>query len=344
MRDALARSPARTARAVLTFAFKSTRPSNRRTPESAPMTATQEHSWLGFRNVLCAVDFSEHSRLALRHADLVARRTTSKMTVLYVNDPLLIAAAAAAMHDRHLAERSRRELQGFVHETLADRPGMRPAICLGEGQPSNEILRIGKRIGADLLVLGTQGLTGADRLLLGSTTLNLLRRTTIPVLAVPSTPELPVGMFAESWPTPRMLAAVELDTQARYDVDIASEIAHWFGTSLLIVHVVNTIPAPTWLKDDLTAHERIRIAQAEQRLGELVAAAHTSVNADTRVVCGQPADEIAVLAATEHCRLVMTTLRDRTGWFGAPRGSVSYHLLSHAVTPILALPPRWRPQ
>jgi nucleotide-binding universal stress UspA family protein len=229
-----------------------------------PMTASHEHAWLGFRKVLCAVDFSESSRLALQHADLIARRTNAKLTALYVNDPLLIAAAAAALHDRHFAERSRRELQLFVDETLADRSRMHHDTCVGEGDPSTEILRVGKNIRADLLTLGTQGLTGAEHLLLGSSALHVLRRTTLPVLVVPRMPELHVGTVSESWPGPRMLAAIELDSHARHDIDVASQIAHWFGTSLLVVHVVSAIPAPAWLKGDLTAHERIRVTQAQQ--------------------------------------------------------------------------------
>jgi hypothetical protein len=39
---------------------------------------------------------------------------------------------------------------------------------------------------------------------------------------------------------------------------------------------------------------------------------------------------------------VITALRDRRGWFGARRGSISYHVLVHAITPVLALPPNWR--
>jgi hypothetical protein len=38
----------------------------------------------------------------------------------------------------------------------------------------------------------------------------------------------------------------------------------------------------------------------------------------------------------------MTALRDRRGWFGARRGAVSNHVLSHAVTPVLAIPQKWR--
>jgi hypothetical protein len=61
-------------------------------------------------------------------------------------------------------------------------------------------------------------------------------------------------------------------------------------------------------------------------------------------VCGNIADEIAAIAATERTGLVLTALSDRRGWFGATRGSISYHLLSHAITPVLAYPLSWRPR
>ena len=84
------------------------------------------------------------------------------------------------------------------------------------------------------------------------------------------------------------------------------------------------------------------MAQAEQRIEVLAARARTRVDSDARVVCGGVADEIAALAATERAGLVITALRDRRGWFGARRGSISSHVLSHAFTPVLAVPPNWR--
>src|SRR4029077_9860410 len=46
--------------------------------------------WCGFRSLLCAVDFSEHSRLALQYATALAARRDTALTVLYANDPLLV--------------------------------------------------------------------------------------------------------------------------------------------------------------------------------------------------------------------------------------------------------------
>jgi nucleotide-binding universal stress UspA family protein len=113
---------------------------------------------------------------------------------------------------------------------------------------------------------------------------------------------------------------------------------------LLLLHVIGNISAPSWVKGDLNAHQRIRIARAERQIDALAAAARGRVKTDARVTCGRVSDEIAALAAAERIDLVITALSDRHGWFGSRRGSVSYHVLSHAVTPVLAYPPRWRPR
>jgi hypothetical protein len=57
------------------------------------------------------------------------------------------------------------------------------------------------------------------------------------------------------------------------------------------------------------------------------------VNTDTRVTRGNIAGEIAALAASERVGLLVTALHDRRRWFGAKRGAISHHVLSHAPTP-----------
>lgn len=71
-----------------------------------------------FRAILCPVDFSEPARTALRYAATIARRSAGHVTVLYVNDPLLIGAAAAVYHRTGLAQRTRAELLRFVRTSI----------------------------------------------------------------------------------------------------------------------------------------------------------------------------------------------------------------------------------
>jgi nucleotide-binding universal stress UspA family protein len=303
-------------------------------------------AWAGFRSVLCPVDFSEDSRRALQYAAAVAARGHAVLDVAYVNDPLLIAAAAAALHDRSLVKRSATQLGEFIDATFTPRAQRRLRLRsqVGTGDPGHEILRTVAQRRSDLIVLGTHGLTGADRLFVGSTTLNVLQHTTVPVLAVPRAAKGGPATLSSSWPGKWIIAALESDRRAAKDADIAARIAGWFGSSLLLVHVVADVAAPAWLTAALGAHDAIRIARAQQQLERLFTRRQNTVTTEIRIVCGRVGDEIAAVAAAERSGLVITALRDRRGWFGARRGSISYHVLSHAAAPVLACPPNWRPR
>ena len=306
----------------------------------------RRRKWAGFRSILCPIDFSDHSRLALQCAAAVAFREKAVLRVLYVNDPLLVAAAAAALHDRALPKRSARELREFIDATVPSprRPRLRVTSHVSIGDPSEQILKGAASRATDLIVLGTHGLTGAGRVFMGSTTLGVLQRTSVPVLAVSHGSETPTSGVSASWPGARILAAIDLHVGAATEVESAARIAQRFGSSLLLVHVVTEITSPAWFSTDLSAHDRIRIAQAHQRMDALAAIAQRHVPTGVRVACGDPADEIAAVCAAERAELLLTALHDRQHWFGAKRGSISYHVLSHAVTPVLAYPPHWRPR
>ena len=299
--------------------------------------------WRGFRAVLCPVDFSDQSRLALRYAALVAQRTSATLTVTFVNDPLLVAAAAAALHDRGLARRSLVELHAFVNATLGRRTGHRLKASVSVGAPIVEIIKTAASRSSDLIVMGTHGLTGVQRAVVGSTTLGVLQRTDVPVLAVPRE-AFGHGDVPPHWPGERVIAAVQFTKAAHRDVQAAAEVARWFDASLLLVHAIEDLAPPGWFAADLSAHDRIRVGAAERQLDELAVVARRMVPTETRIVSGAAADQIAALAAETRSQLLITALHDRRTWFGSARGSISYHVLSHAVAPVLAHPAQWRPR
>src|SRR5579864_8746966 len=96
-----------------------------------------------FRTILCPVDFSAPSRTALRFALATTRRFRARLTVMFVNDPLLLAAANAAYKGRRrFVDRTNTELARFVkratgrdHESNED-----VALIVGVGNPADEIL------------------------------------------------------------------------------------------------------------------------------------------------------------------------------------------------------------
>ena len=313
------------------------------------MRATHRRlQWKGFRSIVCGIDFSDQSRVALQYAGAVALRAGARMRVVFANDPLLTTALAAG-HDPRAAERSLVELNAFVADAVSAEAQQALDVTTRApvGLPADVLLRHASGFNADLIVLGTHGATGLDRLLLGSTTLAVLQRSAIPVLAVPvrdgGKPDSSPRGIPAAWPGSAIAAAIELGPDARRHAANAATIAEWFGSSLVLVHIVPSITPPRWFEGNLGAFERDRALRAQGQVHTLARSVARRVATATHVRHGQVDEELASFVAAGGAQLLITTLHDRSGWFGAKRGATSYHVLSRASVPVLACPPRWRP-
>ena len=289
-----------------------------------------------FRSILCAVDFSVHSRQALQYAAAVAKRFSGRVTVLFVNDPLLFAAARQAYgNERQLIEQSRAELVRFAARALRG-PERKPPI-VAVGNPATQILTVAKRLRSDLIVIGTQGLSGVQKLVFGSTTEQVLRRTTIPVLAVPP-PTTRRSRSRRPLAVDAIIAPIDLAGEWASDAVRGAVIARMFNVPIRLVHVLPPVQTPTWIRRIGIPTERQRMLKATGALEHLTRQLGAGVRASCSVVLGEPAHEIARLTKRGSPLLVMS-LRGTRGIWGR-RGAIAYHVLTHSATPVLGLPRR----
>ena len=224
-----------------------------------------------FRHILCPVDFSEYSRTALRYAAALARRNKCRLTVLFVNDPLLGAAAAAAAYDvQALAARTDAELRRFVGGVIGvNGPAM--SIVTAFGHPAPEIIKAAKRLGADLVVMGSRGLTGPAKWFLGSTTERVLRTAERAGARGPPTKNRSRSEWASalrSWPGKRVLVPVDVADYTLADVRTVMNVLRAFDTAPLLVSVVPAARFPSWLKMDKRTYDRDRVEAARKRARE----------------------------------------------------------------------------
>jgi len=139
-----------------------------------------------FTNILCPVDFSEDSERALAAALALARSTHGHVTIVTVVDPLLSAGAAAAGADAALDDQTQHELRTLLERAAPGLPApSTAAVAVRVGHPPDEILLQAEESNADIIVMGMQGVGGAERLLMGSTSEHVLGKSTVPVMVVP---------------------------------------------------------------------------------------------------------------------------------------------------------------
>jgi nucleotide-binding universal stress UspA family protein len=292
-----------------------------------------------FRNILCPVDFSEDSRAALRHAAAIAGRAGGRLTVMFVNDPLLVAAAAVAYDKRVLEQATGKELRRFVTTSLGPKHAQTADTIVVLGNPSREIRKAVRRLGTDLVVIGTRGLGRAGKLFFGSTAERVLRHADVSTLVVPRAAGRQRAP-SRSWPG-RVVAAFDVTDRPGSGVRTAREVAHWFDARLSLITVVRPTQVPAWLQRHAADHERKRMTVARAQL-EALAGHAGSRRIATRVLSGDPAEQISAAAVDGRAGLIILRLRAPHRLLDAPQGSVTYKVLCRSAVPVLALAERAR--
>ena len=146
---------------------------------------------------LVPVDFSEHSRLALRHARALAAEAGARLHLLHVvEDQLHPAFYDFAVHsiydlDPDIDQKALAELETFFHET--EGPAVEVAFDVRHGAAAREIAAFAEAVPATLVVLATHGLRGLDHVLMGSVAEKVVRTAPCPVFTVKSFGKALVG-------------------------------------------------------------------------------------------------------------------------------------------------------
>jgi len=135
------------------------------------------------KTILFPTDFSDASKTAFQYAVDYARLANAKLLIVHVHEPVLpiIGGEIAYLPPQDTDPQLRKEA---LHAIVPDVANIEYAHRLLSGDPASEIVNLAKSEHADLIVLGTHGRTGLERLLMGSTAEQVLRRAPCPVLAV----------------------------------------------------------------------------------------------------------------------------------------------------------------
>ncbi len=140
-----------------------------------------------WNTILVPMDFSEDSEAALAAAIELARDVGARLHLLhsfeypsYIGTPWGYSFPAGVFSD----------VRNRASELLAERQekvkaeGVPVSFQACEGPPSEVIVEIAKTLPADLIVMGTRGLTGVKHVLLGSVAERTLRHAPCPVMTV----------------------------------------------------------------------------------------------------------------------------------------------------------------
>ncbi len=143
---------------------------------------------LRWDTVICPVDFSDVSMIALGLARDLRETFDGRLVLIHVVEPIVAPAdftfgpmTSADVEDR-LIERSRQSLMELLPPLNV--PENKITCRVERGRASAEIARVSYEEKADVIVMGTHGYTGMTHVLLGSTAERTIRKAPCPVLTV----------------------------------------------------------------------------------------------------------------------------------------------------------------
>lgn len=142
-----------------------------------------------FRTILVPVDFSSHASAALDVAIELAREPGAKLHLFHAYEiplgtipPYGVAIPEALLSD--VRDAAARRLEKSAHKV--QEAGVACETHILHAPPSEGIVEAARSVGADLIVMGTRGLTGLKHVLLGSVAERVLRTAPCPVLTIKS--------------------------------------------------------------------------------------------------------------------------------------------------------------
>lgn len=295
------------------------------------------------KRILCPTDHSEFSRHAFEQAVVLARWYGADITALHVygvpmamvaiagegtNVPVDHSAMAAAHFAGHLAEISR-----FIESASASGVKVDPLVV--EGGVVDSILKQAESLETDLIVMGTHGRSGFERLLLGSVTERILRKAPCPVLTVPRRVTATTPRFK------RILCPVDFSQPSTHALTYALSLAQEADARLTVVHVVELQLEPDTYQYRLLNVPEYRAqmvrAASEQMASALPAGVEAYCAIEQTVMTGKAYREILRLAGEQHADLIVMGVHGRSAMDLMVFGSTTQHIVRQASCPVLSI-------
>lgn len=288
--------------------------------------------------MLIATDGSEEAQLAARAAIEVANRTGSELHVVHAWSPgdfppahpypgVVVEGSsfpAEMMEER--VKRARELLEEQVGE-MEEAGGIVAKAHLRMGRPVEEIVNLSEELGAGLVIVGSKGHSGMERLVLGSVSEGVVRYAPCSVFVVRKE-----GL--EAFPA-KILLATDGSEESWHAVVVAAEFSGKLDSELHVVHVGHEVPVPHFESEVQTQFEE----QAQETLAGEVQRTEKAGGkvAQTHLRMGPSAEEIVNLAEELGVGAVVVGSRGFGTLKRVLMGSVSESVVRHAHCSVLVV-------
>ena len=302
------------------------------------------HDATSITRILCPTDFSEASTHAVDLAVVLAGACRARIEAMHVAAPTggpdAGTPSGISPADAEFDALFARTAARF---STASRAGIELDVFVDRGAPADRILARAASLPADVIVMGTHGSRGFERLMLGSVAERVLRQAGCPVLTVP-----PRVHATSRLPFRRILCAIDFSESSVAALEYAASLTVAADAATTLLHVLewpwNEPPAPKF--EDLPApqgaalaeYRRYRETMASAELQALVGVAPgTSAPPTTLLRHGKPYVQILDVAAEEGADLIIIGVHGRSSADLMLFGSTANQVVRRAACPVLTV-------
>lgn len=276
------------------------------------------------KRILCPVDLSAASPVVLRWASLWAEAYHAQLVGFHADwwdyPPYFFSSQVAELQNEPKRRRAAldSQLAALLHDNV--HPDVPRQISISDGHPIEAILKEAAGRHADLIVMGSHGRSGLERIRLGSVAENVLRAASVPILVVRS--------HAGAEPPPRVLRVlcpVNFTPLGRRCLEVSADIAAAFRAQLIALHSVedggSNFPAfhnrlCEWLPEQL--RRQCDLSETVQR--------------------GDPAEQVLLAARSRAVDLIVLGAQHRPFLEFTTLGTTTERVMRHSDAAVLVLP------
>jgi len=284
------------------------------------------------KSILCPIDFSEFSVKAYDYAQSLAWHYKAELLVQHVlySFPAFYIDAAYKETCRKLRTDALRKLREFAKRQT--RTKVQPQCVVQDGIASDKILSFAETKRVNLIVMGTHGLRGIDRLMLGSVTERVLRKARCPVLAV----RKPIHDFvspegnADPINLKSILLCMDFSKHAQRALNHSFSIAREYNAEVTLLHVLEHLAGSADLQS-----ATVKVTKELKKSVSPQARKSSLLKFLVRI--GKPYQQIIEVALEAQADLAIMGVRGRNSLNSALFGSTTYRVIQLGPCPVLAV-------
>ena len=294
--------------------------------------------------ILFATDYSAGCLQAFRHSLEWAQASQAELEIVHVMGVLPGKETNSSVANRYIAEQGKQS-QSKIEKLVSHAKERIPSVHshLLEGMPAEQITKFAVDSHADLLITGTDGWTGVNRLLMGSVAERVVCQAPCPVLTIRTREEVNAELVrAPEGATPsvpkRILIPLDFSDCSLAAFEYATQIAKWFDASVTLLHALE--PLSYSLDFNLTHPVEIKqLRQSiESRLSELAdTLKKEGLSADYQLGDKPSVDTILRTSTDTQADLVVLGTHGRRGLSRVLMGSVTASILRRSSCPVLTV-------